>query len=71
MVLVGCQEEGCLGCLHHICHGEYVISNYIDFGGGDQTICRNYVDELGSQRFYKKVVNITVAKKIKWEEYKE
>ena len=49
VALVGFQVEGLPLRLYHICHGGYVLLNYIDFGGAEQMICRNCVDEIRGQ----------------------
>ena len=63
VAIVDCQVEGCLPRLHHVCQGVYVILNDIDFGGAEQKICRDCVDELrgrGESETLKKVGYKTV-----------
>ena len=35
--------------MHHVCQGEYVILNDIDFDKAEQNICCNCVDDLWGQ----------------------
>ena len=46
VALVGCQVEGCPSRLYHVCQGESVLLNYIDFGGAEWKICRDCVHEI-------------------------
>ena len=47
MSLVGCNVEVCPRCLHHVCQGEYVTLNYIDFDGREKNICYVCVNGTG------------------------
>ena len=47
VALVDCHAEVFLSRLHHICQGEYVILNDIDFDGAEQKLFRDCVDEIG------------------------
>ena len=46
VVLVGCQVEGCVSRLHHVCQGGYVDMYDINIDGAQRKLFRDYVDEL-------------------------
>ena len=46
MALVDFQAEGCLLRLHHVCQGEYVVLNGINFDGAEPKICRDCAENL-------------------------
>ena len=58
MALVACQVEGCPLCLYHVCQGEHVIFNYIDFDRGERKICRNCVDKIQGQGKLERLKNV-------------
>ena len=63
VALVGFQVDGCPSRLNHVCQGEYVLLNYIDFDGSDRNICRDSVDEIRGREkseTLEKVVDRTV-----------
>ena len=63
MVLVDFQVDGCPMRLHHVCQGEYVVLNDIDFDGAERKICCDCVDKLWGKvksKTLKKVRDITV-----------
>ena len=46
MVLFDCQVESFPYRLYHVCKGEYVLLNHIDFDGAERKICRDFVNKL-------------------------
>ena len=46
VALVDFQTEGSPSRFHHVCQGEYVILNYIDFDGAEQKIYCDCVDKI-------------------------
>ena len=63
VALVDCQVEGFHLILHHICQGDYVILNDIDYDGAEWNIFRNCVDKLqgrGKSEKLKKAGDSTV-----------
>ena len=47
VALVDCQVGGYPPRLYHVCQGEYVLLNYINFDGGEWNIFRVFFDNLG------------------------
>ena len=67
VALVDFQVEVLPSRLYHVCQGEYVLLNDIDFEWGERKICRDCVDEVGGGRKLdklKKVGDITVYKTV-------
>ena len=74
VVLVDCQVEGHPLRSHHICQGEYVVLNDIDFDGAERKIFRDCVDAIqgkGKSETLKKVGDSTVYGTDESEEDKE
>ena len=63
MALVDFQTEGCPLCLYHVCQGECVVLNDIDFDKEKRKIFRDCVDEIfgqGKSETLKKVGDSTL-----------
>ena len=46
VALVECQVEGFPSRSYHVCQEEYVLLNYVDFGGAERNVCRNCVENI-------------------------
>ena len=46
VALVDCMVEGCVSRLYQVCQGGYVDMHYIDIGGAERKICRDFDDKI-------------------------
>ena len=46
VALFDCHVEVCPLRLQHVCQGEYMVLNDIDFDGEERNVCRDCVDKL-------------------------